>query len=143
MRKRAYFLRRFIQSLITLFVITALIFFMFRLIPADPTSMFIDSQLSQKNIEIMRAEWGFDKPLYIQYFKYMKNLMRGDFGRSFFYREPVWDVISGKIWNTFILMGLALVITFVGAIVGGAYLGWNRGKLVEKVGRTKSSLLSP
>jgi peptide/nickel transport system permease protein len=134
MGKRAYFIRRFIQSLITLFVIITIIFFIFRLIPADPTSMFIDSQLSPKDIQALRAEWGFDKPLYIQYLKYIRNLMGGDFGRSFFYREPVWNVISGKIWNTFILMGLALIITFTGAIVGGAYLGWKRGKWVEKVG---------
>ena len=134
MGKRAYFIRRFIQSLVTLFVIITIIFFIFRLIPADPTSMFIDSQLSPKDIQSMRTEWGFDKPMYVQYLKYVRNLMAGDFGRSFFYREPVWSVISGKILNTFVLMGLALVITFVGAIIGGAYLGWKRGKWVEKVG---------
>jgi peptide/nickel transport system permease protein len=134
MGKRAYFIRRLIQSVVTLFVIVTVIFFIFRLIPADPTALFIDSQLSPKDIQALRAEWGFDKPLHTQYLKYIRNLMVGDFGRSFFYREPVWGVISGKILNTFVLMGMALVITFVGAIVGGAYLGWHRGKWVEKVG---------
>ena len=134
MGKRAYFFRRFIQCIITIFVIITIIFFIFRLIPADPSAMFIDSQMSAHDIELMREEWGFNDPVHIQFIKYLGNLIKGDFGRSFFYREPVIDIIFRKIGNTFILMGFALVITFIGAIIGGAYLGWKRGKPIEKIG---------
>jgi peptide/nickel transport system permease protein len=134
MGKKAYFIRRLIESVIILFVITTVVFIMFRLIPADPTSTLIDSQLSPEARQLIRADWGLDKPLYIQYLKYIANLLRGDFGVSFIYRKPVFEVISGTIWNTLVLMGLAISIAFVGAIIGGAYLGWRRGKTVEKVG---------
>ncbi len=133
MSKRAYLVKRFIQSIITLFVIITLIFFIFRLIPADPTSMLIDSQLSKKDMELMRADWGLDQPLFIQYVKYIRNLLMGDFGRSFSFREPVFNVVSETIWNTVVLMGVSLTISILGAVFIGAYIGWKRGKAVEKI----------
>jgi peptide/nickel transport system permease protein len=134
MGKKAYIIRRSIQCVVILFVIITIIFLIFRLIPADPTSMLIDSQLSPEDRHALMAEWGFDRPLYVQYLNYIRNLLTGDFGISFYYRKPVFEVISGTIWNTFVLMGLALTIAVGAAVIGGAYLGWRRGKRVEQIG---------
>ena len=136
MGKRAYIIKRSIQSIVTIFVVVTMIFFMFRLIPADPTAMLIDSQISPEDRQSILADWGLDKPLHIQYLRYIRNLLTGDFGMSFYYRKPVFQVISASIWNTIMLMGLVIVIAFFGAIVGGAYLGWKRGRRAEKIGVT-------
>jgi peptide/nickel transport system permease protein len=129
---KAYVIRRFIQSIIILFLITTIIFFLFRIIPSNPTAMLIDSQLSPEDRILVLAQWGLDKPLYIQYLNYIKNLLAGSFGVSFFYRKPVFDVLMETMLNTLTLMGPAMFIAFFGAIFAGSYLGWKRGKVVEK-----------
>lgn len=132
MNKRAFLIRRLIQSVFILFFTVTIIFFMFRIIPSDPTSMLIDSQISPEDRHAILVEWGFDRPLHIQYLRYIRNLLVGDFGVSFYYRKPVFDVISETILNTIVLMGLTMIITVFGAILGGAYLGWRRGSRFEK-----------
>ena len=134
MGKRAYIIRRLIQSILILFVIITVVFFMFRLIPSDPTAMLIDSQISPEDQQRILVLWGLDKPLYLQYLLYIKNLLTGDFGLSFFYREPVFRLLLPTVLNTIALMGPAMVIAFLLAMFGGSYLGWKRGKVVEKVG---------
>ena len=104
----AYIIRRFFQSIFILFVIVTVVFFMFRVIPSDPAAMLIDVQLSAEDSQRLLAEWGLDKPLYIQYLRYIKNLFSGTFGMSFYYREPVLRVISETILNTIVLMAPAM-----------------------------------
>ena len=133
MNKKAFFIRRVIQSIFILFFTVTIIFFMFRIIPSDPTSMLIDSQISPEDRRAILAEWGLDKPIHIQYLHYIRNLMTGDFGISFYYRTPVLGVIAETLTNTFVLMGLTMAITVFGAILGGAYLGWRRGSRTEKI----------
>ena len=122
-----------IQSIFILFLTVTIIFFMFRVIPSNPVSMLIDSQISPEDRQAILAEWGFDKPLYIQYLRYVRNLLAGAFGISFYYRKPVFDVLAETLMNTFVLMGLTMAITVIGAILGGAYLGWRRGSRTEKI----------
>ena len=134
MSKKAYIIRRFFQSIFILFVILTIIFFLFRIIPSDPTALLVDAQLSPEDSQRLLAEWGLDKPLYVQYWTYIKNLLTGNFGMSFYYKEPAYRVISETVLNTIVLMGPAMVIAFLLAITVGAYLGWKRGKRVEKAG---------
>jgi peptide/nickel transport system permease protein len=107
---KAYVIRRFIQSIIILFLIITIIFFLFRIIPSNPAAMLIDSQLSPEDRILVLAQWGLDKPLYIQYLNYIKNLLAGSFGVSFFYRKPVFDVLMETMLNTLTLMGPAMFI---------------------------------
>ena len=64
--ERGYFLRRFVQMVFTLWVIITIIFFMFRLIPADPAALMLDTSLTPEAKARMLEIWGLDKPLPVQ-----------------------------------------------------------------------------
>ncbi len=133
-----YFVSRIIQTIITLVCVFSLMWLLFRAVPGDPTAIFVSGQLSPEDIEALRKMWGLDEPLHIQYLKYMKNVFLGDFGISFSYREPVWDVILPTIKNTMILMIPAMVMAIVTGTIVGSNLGWRRGSGKEKLGVTLS-----
>ncbi len=102
------FLRRFIQMAVTIWVVLTLMWVLFRIVPGDPTMVFIgNGRLTPEDIKTMREAWGLDKPLWLQYLSYLSNLAVGDFGISFQYRRPVLDVILPMLENTLILMAPA------------------------------------
>ena len=138
---RAYILRRLFQMAITLWVLTTLLFFMFRLLPGDPTLMYIDAGLSLEAQAAVREQFGLDKPLWEQYLLYFGNVLRGEFGRSFFYRVPVGDIIGEKLLATVLLMGTSVLIAFLLGAVGGAFLAWKRGSKLELGGLVGALLL--
>jgi peptide/nickel transport system permease protein len=118
----------------TLWVVMTIIFFMFRLIPADPASLLIDSSLTFEAQQRLREFWGIDQPILTQYFTYMGNLLQLDFGRSFFYRVPVMDVLGPFLRNSLVLMIPAVLLAIVAAIAIGSYMGWKRGSFLERWG---------
>ncbi len=131
---RAYVLRRIGQLLLTYFVFLTILFVLFRMMPGDPTSVFILEGLPAEAREERIEELGFNDPLYIQYFDYMRQLMTGEFGDSIIYREPVVNIIWDKVANTLFLMGSSLILAYTIGILGGALMGWYRGTRFEKIG---------
>jgi peptide/nickel transport system permease protein len=131
---RGYLLNRLIQMVFTLWAIVTIIFFMFRMIPADPAALLIDSSLTQAAKDQLRAYWGLDQPLMTQYVIYLGNLVRGDFGTSFFYRVPVMQVLGPFLINSLVLMIPAVTLSTILAVIIGAYLGWRRGSFLERWG---------
>lgn len=129
-----YIVGRVAQTILTLYVVFTLMWILFRAVPGDPTAIFVSGQLSPEDIESLRKLWGLDQPLYVQYFKYMKNLFSGDLGISFSYREPVLDVLIPSIKNTLILMIPATLMAIVVGTISGSYLGWRRGSKKERLG---------
>lgn len=131
---RAFVIRRLLQMLVTLWVILTVIFVMFRLLPADPASVLIDQNLPREARADLLREWGLDQPLHVQYVRYLANVLRGNFGLSFSYRRPVFEVMGPFLVNSLVLMVPAILLTIVLAVVGGAYMGWHRGSRLEKTG---------
>jgi peptide/nickel transport system permease protein len=131
---REYIVRRIFQLLVTYWAFLTIIFVLFRVAPGDPTSMFVMDGLTGEQREREIARLGLDQPLHVQYVDYITQLLSGDFGTSFRYGEPVWDVLVVKFWNTILLMGTALIVAYILGVTFGALLGWYRGKKVEKVG---------
>ena len=131
---KSYVIRRLGQIGVTYFVFLCILFVMFRLIPGDPTSRFILSGMSAEGRQQLIRELGLNEPLHIQFITYVQNLLTGELGMSFTYREPVWDVVVVKFWNTIFLMGTALLLAFAIGISVGALLGWFRGSRFENVG---------
>lgn len=129
-----YVIRRLLQMLLTLFVLITILFFMFRVIPGDPVSMYIDAGLGQEAQQVLLKQYGLDKPLFQQYIIYIKSVFKGDFGISFQYGKPAIQVIGERFWNTLILMITSLIIAFLLGVVGGAILAWKRGTVLESVG---------
>lgn len=114
-----YFARRIIISLFVLLGITIIVFFLVHLAPGDPiNAMYANIPgMTQEQIDAIKAGLGMDKPIIVQYFIYMKNLiLHGDFGESIQYSRPVIDLITERLWNTFSLVFIAMILSMAIAI---------------------------
>jgi peptide/nickel transport system permease protein len=132
---RGYILRRLAQSVLVVFAVTTIMFFMFRIVPADPTAMMLEAGMTDEARQRVLERWGLTGSLWDQYVRYMANLLTGDFGSSFFYRRPVWDVLWPLIVNT---LWIAIPGILIGAFIGcalGMAVGWaTRGGKLERGG---------
>lgn len=126
-----YILRRTAEIIVTLFIIITLLFVLFRLAPGDPTSMIIDPTMTPEDIESLREAFGLNDPLWLQYLIYLKNILKGEFGNSFHYAEPVLDIIKEKLLNTILLFTTATILAALAGISLGKFIAWKRGTKIE------------
>lgn len=134
--KLEYVLNRLLQMLIVLWAVATILFLIFRLMPGNPLVAYIDPTFTKEQQDALLRQFGLDQPLYVQYIVYLKNLVQGELGDSFFYRDPVakllWDVFP----NTIMLTGWALLIAYTVGVLGGVLLAWKRGTWVDDLGTT-------
>jgi peptide/nickel transport system permease protein len=115
-----YILRRLIQLIPLLFGVTLLSFLVIQLSPGDFLSEIrLNPVVSQQTVDQMRSNFGLDQPLYIQYVKWVRNVLKGDFGYSFAFQVPVLWLIRSRLFNTLILNIAALIVAWVIAIPVG------------------------
>jgi peptide/nickel transport system permease protein len=124
-----------------LFVITSILFLIFRLAPGDPTATIARPGLSEEARQRMLDQFGLNEPLYIQYIVYMKNLLHGNLGTSFMIGKPVFQIVLRRSLNTLSLMLPATAIAFLIGPFLGAFLAWNRKRLVDPIGLTLALVL--
>jgi len=115
----AYLLRRIGLALPTLLGVTLVIFFMVRLIPGDPARVIVGLQASDEEVRRIRAELGLDRPIYVQYVRFLDRLARGDLGTSAVTRAPVSEEIAMRMRPTGLLAISSIVVaTLVGLAAG-------------------------
>ncbi|NLK07392.1 MAG: ABC transporter permease [Firmicutes bacterium] len=122
-----YLTKRLIYMLITLFGISIISFTVIQLPPGDYLTSYITelqasgTVVDEAQIASLRQRYGLDKPIYVQYFKWITGIFRGDFGRSFEWNESVRVLISERLPMTIAISLLTLVFTYVLAIPIGIY----------------------
>ncbi len=126
-------LARFGQMLLVLWVVATLMFFMFRLMPGDPTAAYIDTTFSEEQQLALKAAFGLDKPLWQQYLLYFGNLAQGNLGQSFHQKQPVLDLLLSVLPNTIVLTLTSLIVAYVFGAFVGAWLAWKRGSMLEAI----------
>lgn len=126
-----FILRRLYQIIITLFIIMTLLFILFRVMPGDPASMILDPKIPAEAKALIREQFGLDKPLFIQYGYYLKNVLTLNFGHSFYYPKPVFDIVMEKLPNTILLFTTAVLLSYLIGIPLGKYIAWRRGSRLE------------
>lgn len=100
-------------------MLSVLVFTISRLTPTDPLQSYYGERVEKMSVEekeATREKLGLNDPVPTQYFRWVQNALQGDFGVSYKYRQPVTQVIRGRIGNTVILGGIGFVITFAGAL---------------------------
>ena len=113
-----YTLKRVGMALLTLLIITFLLFILVRIMPGNP---FPSERMSAEQIANKRAEMGLDDPILMQFGRYMANVLRGDFGKgtSLYNGAPISTVLSTAISNSFRIGGIAILIgTLIGLLLG-------------------------
>ena len=128
------FIRRRLFQLIPLLIgITLLSFFVMHLAPGDPTSLFVDPHIKPEDLERIKANWGLDQPVVLQYFYWLKNVLVGDFGRSYLTGRPVLHEIGERIPATLLLMGTSMFLALVIAIPVGVISAVKKNSRFDKI----------
>jgi ABC-type dipeptide/oligopeptide/nickel transport system permease component len=137
---RKYILRRIGYSLISLLLLSITIFFFVR-VTGDPAVLLVEPGASTADLEAIRQQFGLDRPLVIQYAHFMSNLLRGDFGKSFYYRTPVLELYLSRLPYSLLLavagMSLSLLIGIPTGIIAAVRVNswWDSaGKIFALLG---------
>jgi peptide/nickel transport system permease protein len=131
---KTYVLRRFLQMIPLHFGISALTFILLQLAPGDFLNQMAENPaISPATIDAMRRNFGLDRPWYIQYGLYLRNiLLHFDFGESFSRHQPVFRVISEGLGNTLMLAGAAAIVTWGLALPLGIWAAVRQYSWVDK-----------
>jgi peptide/nickel transport system permease protein len=123
-----FIVRRIFMMIPTMFAISVVTFIIIQLPPGDFFSTYISNMaamgeaVDQTMVDKIKADYGFDQPVYVQYAKWITKIVtQGDFGRSFQRGKPVADLIGERIWLTVALSLFALVITWIIAFPIGIF----------------------
>jgi peptide/nickel transport system permease protein len=128
MELRKYILKRSIEIVITFFIILTILFLLFRLAPGDPVARMIDPNMTAEDVELLTSQLGLDKPLGMQYLIYLKNFVRGQFGYSFHYGQPVARIIWNRLPNTILLFTTSMVLSALVGIFLGKIASWHKNR---------------
>ncbi|MEI6164534.1 MAG: ABC transporter permease [Planctomycetota bacterium] len=133
----AYFLRRILFAMLTLFVITWIVYGLTRNMPGTPLTVTLGEtdpsrKLNPADIERMKKAYGLDKPWYEAYCIWLGNVVQGDLGRSISRKQPVATLIGERIGPTLALSGAALLLTWTLAIPLGLYASARSGSPDER-----------
>jgi len=113
MGRYGFLLKRPFQLIPVLIGISLITFVLLQMTPGDPVRLMLGPKASQDAIDFVRARYGLDRPVLVQYFYYIANAVQGDFGQSIAYRSPVGPVILSRIQPTVFLILYGLVISVV------------------------------
>jgi len=133
----AYVFTRLLQAVVVIIIISVLIFFALHLLPADPVLLLVSPEelgrMSNEEIDLLRHNYGLDKPLVVQYTDWAWGALRGDLGRSMRYQVPVASEIARCLPVTFYLGSVSLLVSIIIGIPAGIISAIRRAKLVDTV----------
>src|SRR5256885_9163393 len=113
MERFAFVLRRPPQLIAVLLGISIITFVLVQLMPGDPARIMLGPRASEEAIAAVRARYGLDQPILLQYGYYLLNVLRADFGQSLAFRAPVLDVILSRLIPTICLIAYGLFIAVI------------------------------
>ena len=145
-------LKKIAWSIFTILFVIVLNFFLFRILPGDPARAGIrDPRLKKEAIEMLRVRFGLDKPvincfeslnpikvgsctvnpLDTQFFIYVRNLLQGELGISYHSNRPVSDILSERLWNTILLIGVGQILAIIIGVFFGVFAAWKARTAVD------------
>ncbi|MCK5708616.1 MAG: ABC transporter permease [Candidatus Aureabacteria bacterium] len=131
--KNSAFKKRLLSIIPTFFGVTLLLFLLLKLSPGDPVNIIVGPRASEEVISLYKEKLHLDAPFFVQYFHYMKMIFTGDFGRSYFTNENVFNALLSKLPNTLMLAVFSMITgTFLG-IVLGILASLKRGGILDKI----------
>lgn len=130
-------MKRLSDYLITLLILIILSFYLPRLLPGDPISAIFGEEaivnMSEGTIAEIRDRMGLDKPLWVQFLLYIKNILKGDLGYSYYYRERIWGIIKRDFPWTLVLIGVSLSISSALGFLFGLGASYMSGSKLDKI----------
>jgi len=132
-----YIIRRLIQAVFVAFVVTIIVFLAMRLLPGDPIYMILTQNdfqtVNQEEIERIRGEYGLDKPMAIQYIKWIGSVITGDLGESMVEKEAVIDQLCRRLPVTIYISILSVIVASVLGVLAGIISAVKYGTWIDNV----------
>jgi peptide/nickel transport system permease protein len=129
---KVYLLRRLLQSLLVLFGVSCVVFFILYL-TGDPALVLLPPDASAEDVIRFREVMGFNDPFIVQYGRFLAGALRGNFGQSIRHGEPAFDLVLERMPATFELAGAGLLIALCLAIPAGIISAERRNTLADYV----------
>ena len=129
---KTYLARRLLQSLLVLFGVSFVVFFILHL-TGDPALVLLPPDASAEDVQRFREAMGFNDPFIVQYGRFLSGALRGDFGQSVRHGEPAFNLVVERMPATFELAGAALGVALVLAIPAGIISAVRRNTMLDYV----------
>jgi peptide/nickel transport system permease protein len=130
-----YVVRRLVQLVPIVFGVTILVFFLIHLVPGDPARTMLGNHATPQKVALLHHEWGLDKPLPVQYWRFLGRMVHGDLGSSLFYSVPagrlVWERLPPTLW----LIGFGALLSMLIAVPLAALAATKRDRAADQVVR--------
>lgn len=128
-----YIGKRLLQAVIILFGVSIIVFALVNFMPGNPYSSMFSPDIPPEQIEAKLRELGYYDPLPLQYIKWLGRALQGDLGYSIWYKEPVLDIILGRLGNTALLACSSIIVSTILGISIGIYSARHKKGLVDNV----------
>jgi peptide/nickel transport system permease protein len=130
---RSYLLTRVGLSILTLFLLSVIIFFAGQILPGNPARAILGPFAVQSAVRVLDHQLGVDRPLVTQYWSWIAGFVHGNMGESYQYRAPVSSFLYPALGRSLKLAVVAFVIVVPLGILGGAVAALNRGRAVDRI----------
>jgi peptide/nickel transport system permease protein len=124
-----YVVVRLLLTLPMLLILLTLVFVLLRVAPGDPAAAMLGAHASVEVLDQLREQMGLNRPLYIQYFDFLGDTLRGDLGKSFRFEVPVWDLIKHRLTATLELVIFGFSIAVLIGLAVGVFAANRRGTI--------------
>ncbi|MEN4670863.1 ABC transporter permease [Pantoea agglomerans] len=124
--------RRIGAGILTLLIVSAVVFFITSLLPGDAAQMILGQNATPETVAALRQQLGLDQPLLMRYFHWLTGMVQGDFGTSFASHLPVAQLVAQRIPATFELAGITTLICVPLALIIGIIAAMNRGSRLDR-----------
>jgi peptide/nickel transport system permease protein len=127
-----YILQRLLAAIPVMGFVALFVFLLLRLTPGDPAAIIAGDTATPEQLEAIRTSLGLNDPLFVQFYNWIKQLLKGDFGTSILSRKPVIELISARMEPTISLALTTIVLSVVIAVPLGVIAAWKHGTLIDR-----------
>ncbi|WP_347356611.1 ABC transporter permease [Bdellovibrio sp.] len=127
--------RRILQTLAVIVILSYVCFYLMSLMPGDPVDMMVASnpKITAEDVARLKSLYGLDQPVYKRYASWMGSILQGDLGYSRTYRVPVQELMGPRLWNTFLLSAISLILSIAIAVPLGVLSALKPGSRTDYV----------
>jgi peptide/nickel transport system permease protein len=128
-----YVVRRVLATIPVMAVVAVVVFLLLRLTSGDPAAIIAGDNATSQDVEAIRTQLGLDRPILQQFLIWIGNVLRGDFGESFFFKKTVAELIVERLEPTLALSVCTIVLAVLVSIPLGVVAAWKRGTWIDRV----------
>ena len=129
----AYIARRLLATIPVMAIVAIFVFALLRLTPGDPAAIIAGNAATAEDVANIRMKLGLDEPIVAQFFVWLGNMARGDFGESFFFKRTVASLVGDRIEPTLMLSLTTIVLSVLIAVPLGVVAAYRQGTWIDRI----------